>query len=69
MDSALTGKRSTSCPEANFCTLVKIGSPQKTSSPSCVPDDTISPLNVDVYCSTLRQNGYFRVESDSTCRQ
>ncbi|XP_022209780.1 uncharacterized protein LOC111065660 isoform X4 [Drosophila obscura] len=32
----------TPCPEGNFCTLDIICSPQETSSPSCVPDDTTS---------------------------
>ncbi|XP_026845400.1 cell wall integrity and stress response component 2, partial [Drosophila persimilis] len=130
-----------SCDEGFYCTLDEFCSPEESSSPACVPDDTTSttsdvttesstesstvttdtsteyspttdssstesstvttesstetstattdsstisspsstdsstesttgsPLNADLYCSTLQKKGYFRVDSDSTCKQ
>ncbi|XP_032593020.1 uncharacterized protein LOC116805409 [Drosophila grimshawi] len=54
------------CPTGYYCNVDggEFCTPIETSAPSCVT----LPINADAYCANLKKEGYFRVESDSTCK-
>lgn len=69
-----------SCDDGFYCNVDgTFCSSQDTSSPSCVltttPESTtestttsVPEIDADAYCLSLNKEGYFRVESDPTCK-
>ncbi|KAL7734075.1 hypothetical protein ACLKA6_011760 [Drosophila palustris] len=61
------------CPNSYYCNTDggDFCSPVDSTSPSCVPVTTTTKApetNPDKYCADLNKTGYFRLESDPTCK-